>query len=283
MSLIEQVVMDYFEKKEEIQFSKKYIDFEREVKHLNEQLIKLLENKKLNEYARATKIYFALPYLICTALNYKITVEHGLVMHNTRYVNLNDKCCEYSLDEKKDAHKYFMNTIKFSKDILMQTHKIQELKEHLNAAPNKIQNFKYTSDFDYYTYLAAHPHRIKKLSDKIKKEIKEPHIIGTAHGAILPGLVLSNILKCNCYFIRHSQYKRLDNAPIMHSSDINEIKGNAQKEIILLDEDLSTGTTIINLREEIKKITNKTPKLAGVIYMQTSKIKPDFYSEYHRL
>lgn len=108
MFLLDKVVMDYSEKKLEKSFSGNYFDFEDEYEKLGADLVSNLKHlessfrlrNKLAINEVSTRIYFALPFLTCCSLNYKISVEQGLEIHNTKYVSLNDRCCEYSVEEK---------------------------------------------------------------------------------------------------------------------------------------------------------------------------------------
>ena len=292
MFLLDNVVMDYSEKKLEKSFSGNYFDFEDKYEKLGEELVlnlKHLENsfslnnkQAINEFS--TRIYFALPFLTCCSLNYKISVEQGLEIHNTKYVSLKDRCCEYSAEEKVQAHNYFVNSVSVSKKILSYSfNALGELESHLLNAPSKLKGFVYSSDVDVYTYLASHPSRLKALGEKIERDLKRPFVVGTAHGAILPGLVVSTMLGGDCYFLRFSQYKRFDDGVIISDTDREVLLKNKQKQFVLLDEDLASGNTLFSFKKTIEEILGRGVMTSAVLSSSTSRFRPDFFADYLRL
>lgn len=290
---LDNVVMNYLEKEEERGFEKNYIDFEKKFSVLGLELIDDLQElafhkkeqnpQKIRELT--TRIYFKTPFLVTSSLNYKITVENDLRMHPSKYVDFNKKCKNYSEKQKEKAHNLFVKSIEVSKEIFYNKktpRTLRVLDDFLEKTPQKLRDFVYTSEIDIYTYLASHPHRIKKLADKIGKKTKNPYLISTAHGAILPGIALSNLLNCDVYFLRFSNYKRKDNAPIISSRDTKEItkKLNKNKEIILFDEDLASGRTMNKFEKQAEQVFEKDVLTASVLLANTSKHKPDFFTHH---
>lgn len=292
MFLLDNVVMDYSEKKLEKSFSGNYFDFEDEYEKLGKGLVsnlKHLENsfslnnkQAINELS--TRIYLALPFLTCCSLNYKISVEGGLEIHNTKYVSLKDRCCEYSVEEKVQAHDYFVNSVSVSKKILSSSfNALGDLERHLLNVPSKLKGFVYSSHVDIYTYLASHPSRLKTLSEKIKRGLKRPFVVGTAHGAILPGLVVSTLLGGDCYFLRFSQYKRFDEGVIISDADREVLLKNKRKQFVLLDEDLASGNTLFSFKKSIEEILGRRVMTSAVLSSSTSRFRPDFFADYLRV
>lgn len=289
---LDNVVMNYLEKKEEEGFEKNYIDFEKSFSSLGLALIDDLQGlafyKKKQNFDKvmefSTRIYFKTPFLITSALNYKITVENDLEMHSSKYVDLNSRCCKYSKKEKIKAHRLFVDSINISKEIFYNKktpRTLRLLDNFLEKTPEKLRSFIYTSDVDIYTYLASHPSRLKKLSEQIRKKVSNPYLLSTAHGGILGGLSLSSLLNCDVYFLRFSKYKREDDSPIISSSDLREIKKKLKKDktLILFDEDLASGETIRKFKEEIEEKVQKESKAASVLLSYNSKYIPDFFAD----
>lgn len=149
--------------------------------------------------------------------------------------------------------------------------------------PRKLKDFVYSSDVDIYTYLSAHPSRLKTLSETIKKCLKRPFVVATAHGAILPGLVVSTLLGCDCYFLRFSQYKRFDDDVIISGADRGVLLKNKQKQFVLLDEDLASGNTLFSFKKSVEDVLGMNVMTSAVLFSSTSRFRPDFFAEYLRM
>ncbi len=291
MNILDNAVLNYCERKEETQYESNYMTYEKTFSDICTQLLEniriIRQEKNKNEkllFEYSTYIYFLIPSIIGSALNYKVTVEQGLRMHPKEYVDLNEKNHEYSQEERTEAHHFFVNSLHIGRKIMNLGDTLeQEMETFIQKTPDKLKNFLYSSTIDEYTYLSYHPKRIKKLSNEIITETKKPYIIGIAHGAILPSIALASLMNSESYTIRFSQYKREDKMPIISETDKEELEKVKNRDIILIDEDLATGKTISNLKQKIEKIIKKRVKTASVLLAQTSKHIPNFYCDYVRL
>lgn len=214
------------------------------------------------------KIYIETPGLISILLNHKILVE---------------KESESTHEDIKLANELFLDSINVGKLVYnLKTGSIVVALQHLlEKLPVPLQHYVYTGKGDKYTWKASDPKKIRQLADKIKQKTSRDSpdlILATAHGAIAPGLLLSNMLNTELYFIRFSAFKKQDTNPIISDSDKSFFRKNKNKRVIVLDEDVAKGSTLSALVDSIKG-EFKEVYSASVIQHYLSKYQPDFVGE----
>ncbi len=276
----------------EMEFGQSYSDLLKEVQASLEECLRFrqqvnsevkLENRVLfhpTVISAANTLYLKTQAMVNVALNYKICAEQGLPIHPTVYFEIRpdrNNLTVYSTDEIKSAQRLFLQSISLARQIYgLAPESLAELNAYTAALPDFLNGFVYTHKKDKYTWKASEPELIKDLAVKIRDAGLVPDIIiGAAHGSIQPGIVLADLLGAELYFIRCSRFKRRDKVPIMSSQDEDYLRGFAEKNVLVFDEDVARGETLQGLAERLRPHFHKI--LSGsVIKHYLAPFSPDF-------
>lgn len=110
---------------------------------------------------------------------------------------------------------------------------------------------------DDITWNASKPGNIRRLEGLIQEHIPNNDIfVISGHGAYRPGFILAILLGIEPYAIRNSHYKLHDLEPKILSTEDAKSKIEGKK-VIVFDEDVNSGCSIVSL---IKGIKNFKPK-----------------------
>ena len=225
-------------------------------------------------------LYLLTPALVNVALNYKVCVEQGLPLHPTYYFEVGDtERFKARYPEHLVAHTnaFFQASIAAARALYgLEPDGMEKLRQIVLDLPEIIAGFVYTSTKDKYTWRASDPQKIIDLADSIQKEFKPALIVGAAHGSIVSGLVLANLLSVPLYFIRFSMFKRNDTAPIISPYDIRFLETYREGPVLLFDEDVAKGTTLIKFDEVLKPMFQES-RTASVLRHALSSCRPDFF------
>jgi len=224
-------------------------------------------------------LYLLAPALVNVALNYKVCVEQGLPLHPTYYFEIGEASqfkATYPDHMVQHTNAFFLASIKAARAIYALDPGAPRLLEaFIRDVPEIISGFIYTSTKDKYTWRASQPAKIQDLADYIRKHVSPTLIVGAAHGSILSGLVLANILEAPLYFIRFSMFKRNDTAPIIAPSDAAFLEAYRTGPVLLFDEDVAKGTTLTKFAETLKPRFQES-YTASVLRHALSPCMPDF-------
>ncbi len=174
----------------------------------------------------------------------------------------------YSLEER-------INAIKIAKNAMIQEHTEEDKKEYEKILEKlkKHKRKKIDYPYDQITLLSSNPLLTERTAKKIIKEYEDNiTIIALANGAILPGLDLyhktlriktAQTEQNNLYFIRYSTQKMQDKKPKIDDEEKDYITTLGKKtQIILFDEDVSTGITLISAKNYFKRHLGVKVRLA---------------------
>jgi hypothetical protein len=224
-------------------------------------------------------LYLLAPALVNVALNYKVCVEQGLPLHPTYYFEIGEASqfkAKYPDHMVQHTNDFFQASIETARAIYaLRPDAPDRLDAFIRDVPEIISGFIYTSTKDKYTWRASQPAKIQDLADFIRKHVSPTLIVGAAHGSILSGLVLANILDVPLYFIRFSMFKRNDTAPILAPSDFSLLAAYQTGPVLLFDEDVAKGTTLTKFAETLKPLFQES-YTASVLRHALSPCMPDF-------
>ena len=271
-------------------FIKQFNDLISELrKSLDLVLLELEEKNKnpadypLSFYKDIKNIYLLAPALPNVILNYKICIDFGLPIDPVRYVDFNRKDKNhnrYTQREKRLAEQLFKESLFVAKSAYaLSPNCLNALSRFCTQLPEIIKESEFTNKKDRYTWQASNPHYIKTLAERIEESIGQPDlIVGAAHGSICPGILLSNFLDCELYFIRYSLFKRNDTQPILSEQDKVFLAKYQQGKVIIFDEDVAKGKTLKEFTTQLAPLFEKAHS-ASVIRHYLSPFCPDFVGE----
>lgn len=224
-------------------------------------------------------LYLLTPALVNIALNFKVCVEQGLPLHPTYYFEISEATrfkATYPEHMIQHTNEFFAASIETARALYaLEPDAVARLNAFIRDLPEVISGFIYTSTKDKYTWRASNPAKIQDLAEYIQKHLSPTLIVGAAHGSILSGLVLANILKVPLYFIRFSMFKRNDTAPIIAPSDMAFLAPYQEGPVLLFDEDVAKGTTLTKFAETLQPFFEES-YTASVLRHALSPCKPDF-------
>lgn len=225
-------------------------------------------------------LYLLAPAIVNIALNYKVCVEQGLPLHPTYYFEVRETArfkAKYPDHLVQHTNEFFLESIDTAKALYgLDPDGMEKLDRLVKDLPEIVSGFIYTSTKDKYTWRASDPRKIEDLADSIRKKFQPVVIVGAAHGSIVSGLVLANMLQVPLYFIRLSMFKRNDTAPIIASSDTAFLEAYREGPVLLFDEDVAKGTTLIKFSETLKPLFRES-YTASVLRHALSSCWPDFF------
>lgn len=225
------------------------------------------------------ELYITVPALVNVALNYKVCIEQGLPLHPSTYFEIKEKQrfqTAYPEDTLLYAQDFFLKSIVCARSLYALAPQGPEiLAQFQKAIPTDVQDFIYISKPDRYTWRASDPAKIQSLASDIQKAIRPTLILGAAHGSIMSGLLLSNLLQVPIYFIRFSLFKRQDQNPVIAPSDLAFLAPFREGPVLLFDEDIAKGTTLARFTDYLRPFF-KTSYSAGVLRHRHASFTPDF-------
>jgi hypothetical protein len=225
-------------------------------------------------------LYLLAPAIVNIALNYKVCVEQGLPLHPTYYFEVREAArfkAKYPDHLVTHTNEFFRESIDTAKALYgLESDGMEKLDHLVKNLPEIVSGFIYTSTKDKYTWRASDPAKIADLAESIQKTFRPTLMVGAAHGSIVSGLVLANMLQIPLYFIRFSMFKRNDTAPIIAPSDRAFLETYQEGPVLLFDEDVAKGTTLTKFSEVLKPMFREA-HTASVLRHALSACSPDFF------
>jgi len=225
------------------------------------------------------ELYLLAPALVNVALNYKICVEQGLPLDATHYFEVSDKTrlqVTYPSDLVNQAQVFFLESIAVARAMFaLEPGSPAKLAAFATTVPAGVADFIFTSTMDKYTWRASEPRKIVALAESVSKAFRPAAIVGAAHGSIMSGLMLANLLEVPLYFVRFSMFKRKDTAPIISQSDLAFLNAYRKGPVLLFDEDVAKGTTLTHFTNFLAPFFAESHS-AGVLRHGHSSFRPDF-------
>ncbi len=224
-------------------------------------------------------LYLLAPALVNVALNYKVCVEQGLPLHPTYYFAIGEKArfqTVYPEAQQAQAQAFFLQAIATARAVDgLGPEALPALDAFMASVPEGVGDFIYTSTEDKYTWRASDPRKIQDLASDIAKKLKPSLILGAAHGSIMSGLLLANLLEAPLYFIRFSMFKRSDTAPVISPSDLRFLAAYREGPVLLFDEDVAKGTTLTQFTDFLRPFFAESYS-AGVLRHAYASHRTDF-------
>lgn len=225
------------------------------------------------------RLYLLAPALVNIALNFKVCVEQGLPLHPTYYFEITEATrfqAKYPGRMIQHTNEFFHASIATARALYaLEPDAVERLDRFVQELPEVVSGFIYTSTKDKYTWRASNPAKIRDLAEHVQKHVAPVLIVGAAHGSILSGLVLANLLKVPLYFIRFSMFKRNDPAPVIAPSDVAFLEAYRAGPVLLFDEDVAKGTTLTKFTETLQPFFRES-YTASVLRHALSPCTPDF-------
>ncbi len=227
----------------------------------------------------ALELYVMAPAIVNVVLNYSVCIQFGLPLHPTEYFEVDQRgpsmgC--YGADMEQEAFDLLDRAIALSRAAYRLDPGFAAMAADLEAdLPRMLLGFLYTSRRDKYTWRAAEPDKVRSLATSVLAT-RRPHLaIGAAHGSIMAGLLLAELLACDLWFLRFSMFKRNDKAPVVSPRDEARIRSYVDgSDILVFDEDSASGTTLGLLAARIRAIAPRA-RTGAVIRHQSSSFRPD--------
>jgi hypoxanthine-guanine phosphoribosyltransferase len=229
-------------------------------------------------------IYIKAPAIINVVLNYKICVENGLPLHPTEYFGIDDArkgSVSYTDEQVSAANALYLLSVGLSKKVMALDKKsVFKLDIYTSLLPGILKDFVYIHSNDKYTWRASSPMRVAALAKSISDAGEDIDLVlGAAHGSIRPGLLLSNLLRSDVYFVRQSSFKRKDNAPVISGVDLAFLRAYQGRNVLLFDEDVAKGETLQRFKEHLGPLFEHS-STAAVLAHYHAGFRPDFAGEF---
>ncbi len=230
-------------------------------------------------HSEAVSLYVMSPGIVNVMLNYKICVEHDLPLHPTVYYELKEAKkyrIDHGLPAVDRANRLFHQSIELARSALRLDPGFPDYAaSFLAALPGELSSFVYTGIRDTYTWRGSDPEILGRLAEKIKESYAPGIMIAAAHGSIMPGLLLAELLDIPLYFIRFSMFKRNDEEPIVTFSDEAWLYGFKDSRALLYDEDVAGGRTLTLFTERVGPLFAECRTACSIRHAGAS-IKPDY-------
>ncbi|OHD15624.1 MAG: hypothetical protein A2Y38_08380 [Spirochaetes bacterium GWB1_59_5] len=262
------------------------MDFEQpygEVIGKSAELVSLLlheDRADPRSWAAARELYVLAPAIINVALNYSICVQFGLPLHPTEYFEIDQSAppnSPYGEDLEEAAFGLLHKSIRLARAAYRLDAGFGAMAaEYRVDLPHGLNGFVYTSKRDKYTWRAAEPAKIRALAAAVLKAGRPKLAVGAAHGSIMAGIFLAELLDCELWFLRFSMFKRKDQEPVVSPRDEAKIRSYGDgSSVLVFDEDSASGATLSLLSERVKRMA-PLARTGAVIRHQSSSFKPDF-------
>lgn len=227
----------------------------------------------------ALELYVMAPALINVLLNYSVCIQFGLPLHPTEYFEVDQAGSSigcYGADMEREAFDLLDRAIALSRAAYRLDPGFSTMAASLAAdIPKMLRGFLYTSRRDKYTWRAAEPAKVRALASSVLAKRRPRLAIGAAHGSIMAGLFLAELLDCDLWFLRFSMFKRNDKAPVVSPRDEERIRSYGDGgDVLVFDEDSASGTTLGLLAARIKGIAPMA-RTGAVIRHLSSTFRPD--------
>jgi len=231
-------------------------------------------------WSKALELYVMAPAIVNVMLNYSICVQFGLPLHPTEYFEVDQgkvAPSRYGPGLEASAFNMLGNAIELARMAYRLDPAFSTAASTFAASlPEGVERFVYTSIHDKYTWRAAEPAKVRLLAKAVSGAWMPQIIVGAAHGSIMAGLMLSEMLGCRLWFLRFSMFKRNDKSPVVSPRDESMIRSYGEGEgVLIFDEDSASGTTLSILTERIRALVPKA-RTGVVIRHQSSDFRPDF-------
>lgn len=231
------------------------------------------------DLAAAASLYLKAPGIVNVMLNYKICVEHGLPLHPTVYYELKEAGkyrINHDLAEIDRANRLYRRSIDLARNALrLDGEFAPQAQSFLGALPAELNGFVYTGIRDHYTWRGSEPALLRRLADQVASEFSPDLIVAAAHGSIMPGLLLAEMLGLPLYFIRFSMFKRSDEEPIVSFSDQAWLFSYRGRKALLYDEDVAGGRTLDLFTRKMAPLFRETRTACSIRHAGAS-VRPDF-------
>lgn len=230
-------------------------------------------------WARALELYVTVPAIVNVALNYSVCVQFGLPLHPTVYFEVDPNAphtISYGPATEAAAFDLLARAIHLARAAYRLDPGFRPMAEaFLGTLPTGLGDFVYTSIRDKYTWRAAEPAKVRSLANSIAKRGPSRLVVGAAHGSIIAGVFLAELLDCELWFLRFSMFKRNDREPVVSRLDDAYIRSFGDgPHIIVFDEDSASGTTLSILVDRVRRIAPNA-RAAVVIRHLSSTFQPD--------
>lgn len=229
--------------------------------------------------AAALGLYVRAPALVNVTLNHKICVEHGLPLHPTVYYELVE-ARRYRLRrnpaELEAANALYRASIGLARAAFRLDPSFpSRLAAFRESMPPGLADFVYSGGGDRYTWMGAEPALLRALADKVLRDRRPALLVGAAHGAIMPALLLAEYLDCPLYFVRLSMFKRRDEEPVVSLADEAWLSTWRAGPVLLFDEDVAGGTTLARFSARLGPLFAEW-KSAAVLRHGSAAFRPDY-------
>lgn len=227
----------------------------------------------------ALELYIMAPAIINVLLNYSVCIQFGLPLHPTEYFDVDQTGSSigcYGAEMEREAFDLLDRAIALSRAAYRLDPDFSAMAASLHAdVPRMLRSFVYISRRDKYTWRAAEPAKVQALASSVLSARRPRLAIGAAHGSIMAGLLLAELLGCDLWFLRFSMFKRNDKAPVVSPRDEERISSYGDgSDILVFDEDSASGTTLGLLAARIKSIAPMA-RTGAVIRHLGSTFRPD--------
>jgi len=246
----------------------------------NVQALKISrEERSAARTEKAVLLYIMAPGIVNVMLNYKICVEHNLPLHPSVYYELKEARkyrIDHGLPAVEKANRLYRESIELARKALRLDDSFKDHKaDFLSRLPEELKSFVYTGVRDLYTWRGSQPALLQRLTSSLKGDFEPDIIVAAAHGAIMPALLLAELLAKPLYFIRFSMFKRQDEEPIVSFSDKAWLSAYADGKALLYDEDVAGGRTLSLFSHSMQALFAQT-RTACSIRHAGSAIRPDY-------
>ena len=230
-------------------------------------------------WSQALELYVMAPAIVNVALNYSVCMQFGLPLHPTEYFEVDRSATGTDVYGAALEDAAFA-MLEAAIDLARSAYRLDPSFVAKSAAftaklPTGLSRFVYTSKKDKYTWRAAEPSKIRALAATVLEAGAPSLIVGAAHGSIMAGLFLAELLGSDLWFLRFSMFKRHDEAPVVSPRDEAKIRSYGDGSAVLVfDEDTASGTTLSVLSERVRMMAPKA-RTGAVIRHQSSSFRPD--------
>ncbi len=268
---------------EEMGFVLKFSDLVIQLRHSLEEIITCVHDSKMEKSLYlcelAKKIYLLAPALPRVALNYKICMDFGLPFDLTQSVDFDTVIKDserYNPREKEQASLLFREAISTARlAYMLSPDSLLALSMFSSHLPKTLREAEFANRKDASTWMASNPEHIKSLAEEMDQKINRPDlIVGVANGSICPGLLLSNLLGCDLYFVRFSFFKKENIQPIISDQD-KRFFSQYYGKVVLFDEDVATGQTLRKFTSALSPLFQQSSS-AAVLRFYLASFQPDF-------
>lgn len=219
------------------------------------------------------------PAIVNVALNHSVCVQFGLPLHPTEYFEVDPGTpprVRYPPEVEDEAFDLLARAIALARAAYRLDPGFGAMAAGYRVGlPHGLNGFVYTSRQDKYTWRAAEPVKIRALADSVLKAGRPALAVGAAHGSIMAGLFLAELLGCELWFLRFSMFKRNDRSPVVSARDDALIRAYGDGSgVLVFDEDSASGTTLSILAASVRAMAPKA-RTGAVIRHAGSGFRPD--------